>query len=358
MQKIIENLSEAVIQLATPFSTGTGVYLGEYNIIITNEHVVRNFKSVIVKGESFQKQLLDVVFVDQKLDLALIQAPVNHKMPNLHLDGVAMPKSGDRVLALGHPFDLSFTATQGIISNSHHVENDIVYYQHDAALNPGNSGGPLVSDEGNIIAINSFIFKHGHSIGFALPAKYVLHCIEDFLTGKGQKGLRCIACEQPTFEVSGSNSEYCFRCGAEIQYLSNIPDYEPHGVSYTVEKMIAALGYDVALTRRGPLNWQIEKGSSKIMVSYYEKNGVLVGDAVLCRLPKERIEEVYLYLLRQNYEMKGLGFSVKGSEIILSMLVFDRFLKHNVLVDMFAKLIETADWYDDELLNLFYSNDK
>jgi serine protease Do len=353
MQQIIETLDDAVIQIATPYSTGTGIYLGQYGFIVTNEHVVRNFKNVIVRGKTFEKQLLDVVFLDSKYDIAIIQAPKGHSMPTLELDTSAIPRPGDVIIAAGHPFDLKFTATKGIISNIHHQENDINYYQHDAALNPGNSGGPLVSESGKIIAINAFVFQQGQSLGFSLPAHYVATCIEAYITGNGQKGLRCPSCENPTFESEEQNLDYCTRCGAEIQYLNLLPDYEPHGVSHTIEKMITALGFDVALTRKGPLNWQIEKGSSKVMVSYYEKSGVLVGDVILCSLPPNRIDEIYYFLLRQNYEINGLGFSVRGTDIVLSMLVFDQFLKHNTLVEMFSRLIDAADHYDDHIIQSF-----
>ena len=171
MRDIIELYRGVIIQIATPYSTGTGFYLKEPNVIVTNDHVVRDNRKVVVDGEKIEKQLVKVVFSDPKHDLAFLEAPEVHEMPAVDL-GVGKEievKAGDPVLAIGHPFGLKFISTQGIISNTLHEQNDLNYWLHDAALNPGNSGGPLVNSDGHVIGVNTFIVKDGNTIGFALP---------------------------------------------------------------------------------------------------------------------------------------------------------------------------------------------
>ena len=163
MRDIIELYRGVIIQIATPYSTGTGFYLKEPNVIVTNDHVVRDNRKVVVDGEKIEKQLVKVVFSDPKHDLAFLEAPEVHEMPAVDL-GVGKEievKAGDPVLAIGHPFGLKFISTQGIISNTLHEQNDLNYWLHDAALNPGNSGGPLVNSDGHVIGVNTFIVKDG-----------------------------------------------------------------------------------------------------------------------------------------------------------------------------------------------------
>ena len=75
MKKIINSYSEVVVQIATPYSTGTGFYLKKYNLIVTNEHVVRDNRNVIVKVNGLKKQLSQVLYLDPTHDLAFLEMP-------------------------------------------------------------------------------------------------------------------------------------------------------------------------------------------------------------------------------------------------------------------------------------------
>ena len=90
------------------------------------------------------------------------------------------PVEGEPIIAIGHPFELKYSTTKGIVSNTRHIIGDIQYIQHDAALNPGNSGGPLIDASGQIIGVNTFIIKDGNDIGFSLPAKILSETIKAF----------------------------------------------------------------------------------------------------------------------------------------------------------------------------------
>ena len=350
---IISLYENVIIQIATPYSTGTGFYLKNFDLIITNEHVVRGNKNAVVAGKKFEKQIVPVLYADTKYDLAFLKPPVGHKMLEVMINAEVNQDEGDKVIAIGHPFDLKYTVTQGIISSMLHKEDDINYIQHDAALNPGNSGGPLVDTEGKVIGINTFIIQNGNSIGFSLPSSYLISCIEAFKKGNGQRGVRCPSCKHISFEKEGSASKHCAVCGASISMLSLIEDYEPYGISSTVEEMISKLGYPVALTRKGPNNWSLKKGSASINISYYEKTGLLVGDVYLSTLPENNIDKLYHFLLRQNYQLEGMSFSIKEQDIILSLLIFDQYLNADTLYRLFSNLLTTADKYDNVLVDIY-----
>ncbi len=352
MRQIIERFKKVVIQIATPYSTGTGFYLRDANLIVTNEHVVRGNREVVIDGALLDKQLQKVIYTDQKYDLAFLEAPKDNNLPAVLTGGAHLVTIGDPVVAIGHPFGLRFTATRGIISNARHMQRDIQYYQHDAALNPGNSGGPLVNEAGEIIGINTFIIKDGDNIGFSLPSRYLENTLDDFGASQNETGARCSSCGHLVFEHTVDDG-FCPHCGARIKLPSQQEEYEPAGIARTIEEILKRCGYNTKLARRGPNYWEVHKGSAKINVTYYEPNGLIAGDAVLCTLPSKDIKLVYEYMLRQNYEMEGLTFSLKDQEIVLSLMIFDRHLHTDTGLKQFQFLFEKADHYDNILVEQF-----
>lgn len=352
MKKVIDLYRDVVIQIATPYSTGTGFYLNDHNLIVTNEHVIRGNSEVVVDGGSLNKSLVKVLYIDPKYDLAFLEIPEGIEMPGVELGKEDNVTEGDQILAIGHPFGLKYTATQGIISNTMHEQNDINYIQHDAALNPGNSGGPLVDAQGYVVGVNTFIIKDGNNIGFSLPVNYLAETIKEFKTLDGVTAVRCDSCSNMVSE-STIDSGYCPHCGAKVNLPSDVDVYEPVGVAKTIEEMLARSDHPVQLSRRGPNNWEIQEGSAKISISYYEKTGLITGDAYLCLLPKKNIKPLYEYLLHQNYEVEGLNFSIKGQDIILSLLIYDRYLNVDTGLQLFKHLFERADYYDNILVEKY-----
>ncbi|MBR9920275.1 MAG: trypsin-like serine protease [Bacteroidetes bacterium] len=349
MQEVIEHYRNVVIQIATPYSTGTGFYLKKPNLIVTNEHVVRGNKSVVVTCDGVRKCSSRVLYTDPMHDLAFLEIPEVHDLPDIPFGSDQSPQAGDKVIAVGHPFGLKYTSTQGIISNIDHQLGDIKYLQHDAALNPGNSGGPLINMRGEVIGINTFVVRDGDNIGFSLPISYLEKALDEYGKGYPEAAVRCAACLHLSFE-SKIEGKYCPNCGAKVEIASQIEPYQAVGLAKTIEELLVQTGHDVELSRRGPNAWEIEQGSARIMISYYEKNGLITGDAYLCRLPKEKILPLYKFLLRQNYELKGLTFSVRGQEIILSLLIFDQYLDGDTASKLFRHLFETADHFDNILV--------
>lgn len=352
MQTVIDTYKKVLIQIATPYSTGTGFYIQEHGLIVTNEHVVRGNRTVVIEGAVLKKQLVRVLFVDTHHDLAFLEAPANEGIPNVPLGNWQTMREGQTIVAIGHPFGLKFTATSGIVSSTQHLQGDVPYIQHDAALNPGNSGGPLIDKTGHVVGVNTFIIRDGNSIGFSLPINFVDKTIAEYKAGKGKIGLRCESCSNLVFEDTIDNG-YCPHCGTKAALPSEAELFEPVGIARTIENLLEKLGYEVALTRRGPNIWQVLKGSAKINISYHEKTGLITGDAHLCTLPKENIKPIYQYLLQENYHIEGLTFSVKGHDIILSLLIYDRYFNDDTGMQLFQHLFQKADDYDNILVEQY-----
>lgn len=351
MQQIVETYKSVVIQIATPYSTGTGFYLKVPNLIVTNNHVVEGNKEVTIEGVALPRQISRVLYNDAKFDLAFLEMPTDAPIPNVNL-APNLVNEGERVTAIGHPFGLKYSFTQGIVSNPRHIFNNIDYIQHDAALNPGNSGGPLINTEGEVVGVNTFIIQNGNTIGFSLPSKYLGEALAAFSEGGKEVAVRCESCLNIVFAHTIDNG-YCPHCGSKVKLATDADEYLSEGVGLTIENMLKKLNYDVRLSRRGPNNWEIHQGSAKINISYYAQTGLIICDAALCILPQQNIKAVYEYLLRENYRNEGVTLSVRGQDIMLSLLIYDRYLKETVAEKLLGNLFEKADHYDNILVESY-----
>nr|MBA2745969.1 trypsin-like peptidase domain-containing protein [Flavisolibacter sp.] len=260
-QQIIELYRPSIIQIATQSSTGTGFYLKEFDLIITNEHVVGKQAEVTIAGRLFEKRLALVWYTDKKHDLAFLQPPADIQIPEIKLGSYETTKDGDVVVAIGHPFGLNYTATQGVISKVDRIREGVKYIQIDAAINPGNSGGPLVNKEGKIIGINSFIIRGGDNLGFALPVSYLREALELYQPHKSSLSTRCHSCNNLVFAENIEANKYCPYCGTEVK-LPQLPEKEakPVGIAKSVEEILRELGKDVKLARDGNNNWSVKEG--------------------------------------------------------------------------------------------------
>ncbi len=356
IQEIIERYHDAVVQIATKTGTGTGFYLRDYDLIVTNNHVVGDSRRVTVKGRNFDKRLAPVVFSDSKYDLAFVTPPVDlHALPDLKLGLYENTHDGDTVLAIGHPYGLNYTATQGVISRVDRVQQGIKYIQIDAAINPGNSGGPLVNEAGDIVGVNTFIIKGGDNLGFALPSSYLKEALDQYLPHRGELAIRCPSCSTLVTEQTLEAGQYCPNCGTKIEFpKKEEPKEAPlSGIAKVVEDILEKLGQDKELARTGTNRWEVEQGSAKIKITYNPDNYFIVSDAYLCRLPKTGIKELYIYLLKENYNMRGKLFSLQGDNIVLSSLVYDLDMTPDTGEHMYRDLFEKADAYDDLLIKQF-----
>lgn len=348
-QQIIELYRPAIIQIATQTSTGTGFYVKEFDLIVTNEHVVGKNAEVTIQGRLFDKRLARVWYTDKKHDLAFLQAPTDVQIPIVKLGNYEETKDGEVVVAIGHPFGLNYTATQGVISKVDRVREGVKYIQIDAAINPGNSGGPLVNKSGEIIGINSFIIRGGDNLGFALPVSYLKDALELYSPYKGQPSTRCHSCNHLVLASNIEATKYCPYCGSEVK-LPQMPEKEskPVGIAKTVEEILKELGKDVKLARDGNNNWSVKEGNAKIKINYNPDNYFVAGDAYLCQLPSDslQIKPLYQFMLQENFRMDGLVLSCVRQNIVLSCIMYDMDMSKENGIEMFRNLFQKADYYD------------
>ncbi len=158
---------------------GSGFIIDAQGHIVTNDHVVKGGTDIEVTLADGQKLPAKVVGVDPKTDLALLQVKSDKPLPHLALGDSSKTRVGDWVIAVGNPFGLGGTVTAGILSARGRQIGEGPYddfLQVDAPINRGNSGGPLLAQNGTVIGVNTAIYSpSGGSvgIGFAIPASVV-----------------------------------------------------------------------------------------------------------------------------------------------------------------------------------------
>uniref|UniRef100_A0A8C3H5N1 HtrA serine peptidase 1 n=1 Tax=Chrysemys picta bellii TaxID=8478 RepID=A0A8C3H5N1_CHRPI len=191
---VVEKIAPAVVHIElfrklpftkreVPVASGSGFIVSEDGLIVTNAHVVTNKHRVKVElknGATYEAKIKDV---DEKADIALIKIDTQGKLPVLLLGRSADLRPGEFVVAIGSPFSLQNTVTTGIVSTTQRGgkelglrNSDMDYIQTDAIINYGNSGGPLVNLDGEVIGINTLKVTAG--ISFAIPSDK----IKKFLT--------------------------------------------------------------------------------------------------------------------------------------------------------------------------------
>ena len=164
----------------TAQSLGSGVLVDPSGLVVTNYHVVEGMTDVKVALADRREFAANIVLRDQRTDLAVLRLKDSGPFPFMEFDDSDALQVGDLVLAIGDPFGVGETVTQGIVSALARTEEGIsnfgFFIQTDAAINPGNSGGALVDMNGRLVGINSAIVSQTGSsvgIGLAIPANMV-----------------------------------------------------------------------------------------------------------------------------------------------------------------------------------------
>jgi Do/DeqQ family serine protease len=172
-------------------SLGSGVIVDGRGVIVTNTHVIRNASEITVTLSDKRRFPAKLVGSDPASDVAVLKIQANN-LPMLKWSDSDKLQVGDIVMAIGSPFNLSSTVTQGILSAKGRRDLGISAYedflQTDAAINPGNSGGALVDVDGDLIGINTAILSESggnQGIGLAIPAN-LARKISDELARNGR----------------------------------------------------------------------------------------------------------------------------------------------------------------------------
>ena len=188
-----DTLSPAIVGVSATASTGTalgaGVCVAQGGYILTNSHVINDANAITLYLSDGTTTTAHIIYEDTVLDFAIIQSTIPLPYLELNLEDLNV---GQTVIAVGTPISLMLkhTFTKGIVSALNRTiainsSNGEAYMQnliqHDASLNPGNSGGPLLNEQGQVVGINTLKITSGEGIGFAIPTKSFVSILNKYV---------------------------------------------------------------------------------------------------------------------------------------------------------------------------------
>ena len=191
-------------------SLGSGFVISPDGYILTNNHVTKDAKEIVVRLSNRREYVAELVGSDPRSDVALLKIDAKN-LPVVKIGSSAKLKVGEWVLAIGSPFDFDHSVTAGIVSalgRSLPNENYVPFIQTDVAINPGNSGGPLFNMDGEVVGVNSQIYSRtGGFMGlsFAIPIDLAMDVVNQLKTkGKVSRGWLGILIQDVTRELAES----------------------------------------------------------------------------------------------------------------------------------------------------------
>lgn len=226
---LVEKAKPAVVVIHTSSrngsGTGTGFIVDGTGTIVTNFHVIRDATAVSVKlvsGRVFDE--VRVRAFDEARDLAILQV-AGSGLPTLPLGEDEPPKQGSRVVIIGNPLGvLEWSVSSGVVSAVRTLETGMTLIQMDAAANPGNSGGPLLNERGQVTGVVTLKMLRAEGLTFAVPVRYVRLLLASKGEGvsleqfgqqskgaepEGDKGSPTARCRDGTFSYSQHRSGTC-----------------------------------------------------------------------------------------------------------------------------------------------------
>jgi len=172
---IIKDAVRGVVSVRTDNSIGTGFIVHGSGFIVTNYHVIQGGQADALRVLTYDREVIPAQFIgkDEIHDLALLK--IEGQYDFLTLADSDNLQVGKKVIAIGNPLGLSFTVTEGIISGLDRTgpSGFNEYIQTDVSLNPGNSGGPLIDTQGEVIGINNFKIGGAEALGFSLESNVI-----------------------------------------------------------------------------------------------------------------------------------------------------------------------------------------
>ncbi|MDE6871581.1 MAG: trypsin-like peptidase domain-containing protein [Bacteroidales bacterium] len=346
------DINKLVYKVTHADGSGSCFYLRQFNIFVTNYHVVAGYRTVAVQDNDRNPYEARVVVVNPELDLALlaVDADFSH-LPEFPISLENEPAIGSKVQVAGYPFGMPFTLTEGSLSSPRQLMNGKYYIQIDAPVNPGNSGGPILNGDNKIIGVtvSKFASSAADNMGFGIRAEALAQLLEVVESlDRTQFHVQCYSCD----ELIAGDEEYCPSCGAKLD--SRI--FATHQLSplgQFCETAITAMGVNPVLARNGHDSWVFHKGSSEIRLFVYDGR-FLFAVSPINLLPKKDVEKVLDYMLDTDFSPYKMG--VDGRQIYLCYRIHLADLTNSSYDRILAALVglaERADELDNKLVEEF-----
>lgn len=353
-----DDIARSVVGVGDGLGGGTGWVALDNGLCVTNFHVVRYASRVELSASDGRRCTGRVVYAAPRHDLAFVVPEQRLGLPPLGLGNSDALVAGQPSYAVGHPLGFEFTVTRGIVSAPRREIEGIKYIQTDAALNPGNSGGPLLDDAGHVIGVNTWISRTGQNLGFAIPVSSFQHVLQWFahMDDASMRGMspvyRCVGCDA---EFHPSN-ERCIRCGRTV----------PHSGSHSLAQSVAVAEVERVVNRLlGRLGitpnqawamagmWRLVRPWGEVWIRGSEDLTCLEVVARVASLPRVDHEALFRFLLTVNDSSHEVTRTAVGDCIMLLFREPIAFLNEETVSDSIRKLLDQAQRLHGRLVEGF-----
>jgi len=308
----MKNTKNSIYKIITADGTGTGFKIANHDFLITNYHVISGSKVVAVEDHNKNRYLAQVVMVNPEVDLAFLNVDdLKSVKSNIILDPNTQVESLQKIFINGFPFGMPFTVTEGIVSSPNQPMHGRNYVQTDAAVNPGNSGGPMLNEEGVLIGVTTSKFTQADNVGFGIKHTDVIKEINDYKFTDVKYRVKCNSCDSFIEE----EAEFCPSCGANIN-TSVFEEFEKSHFAVFTEEALSELGANPILCRAGKDYWEFYQGSARVRIFTVNNNNYLFATSPLNKLPKGNLEALLTYIDSNQVPPYQLG--VYDNKIFIS----------------------------------------
>ncbi|GHV50191.1 protease [Bacteroidia bacterium] len=321
-------VSEVVFKVNHAGGSGSCFYLKKHNLFVTNVHVVEGFHHVSIESKNKDRYLAQVVLINPQADLALLASAEDFShLPDLELHDSSELTIGEHISVVGYPFGMPYTVTDGTVSASKQLVEGKNYIQTDAAVNPGNSGGPMFNNENKLVGITVAKISNADNMGFGIPVALLEKVLKTAdKIDRSKFAVECNTCHALLTE----KTQYCPSCGNKID--EKLFEKKPlTDLAVFCEEAIQEMGINPVLARRGNESWEFYKGSSDVRIFVYGRE-YLFATSPINLLPAQDLEPLLRYLLSDAVKPFILG--IRNNEIYISYRVH--------LSDVFSSQKETV----------------
>ena len=291
------NIYKSVFKVTHSGGSGSCFYLKAYDLFVTNYHVTEGFRTVAIHDNERNPYLAKVVLANPAMDIALLAAEGDFSsLPDISLAEDDTLTIGRKVYVAGYPYGMPFTITEGSVSSPKQLMDGKYYIQTDAAVNPGNSGGPILDEDNRVVGVTVSKFTQADNMGFGIRVE-TLHGLLESLGELDRTAfqVQCGSCE----ELIAQEEEYCPSCGDKLPE-GVFEEREQSPLGGFVESAIEQMGVNPVLARDGYDSWLFHKGSSEIRIFVYD-NSYLFSTSPINLLPKKEVEPVLDYMLSEDF---------------------------------------------------------
>lgn len=330
----------SILKVNTAKGSGSCFYLSEKQLFVTNYHVIAGFKVVCLQNSKDETFVANVVFINPDADIAFLRT----EKPYQHHQGFKLTNAerGQKIRVIGFPYGMPFSITEGVVSANNQLLDGKTVLQIDAAVNPGNSGGPILNEAGEIVGVVASKFKEADNMGFGILTSDLLSELEFVTDNDHSFTVKCPSCDT----LIKDKTKFCNSCGNTID--ENLFDnYELSNVGMFCEEAITLLGHNPVLMRKGIDFWRGHFGSAEVRIFVYQGE-YIYATSPLNKLPKKNLNLLLDFMLTYNSEVYQLGIS--DNEVYISY----RFGISDITTDYKAEvqknlsgLLEKADELDD-----------